>query len=94
MVRQVQRKLGTPVRVNVLSGIVSTVFMVAAVNLSLGLNSGNTFKVVLYLATSTTLLSYLLIFTGGAQAALQLSARRTPVPRPRRDGRHVDRWSR
>ena len=30
------RKLGTPVRVNVLSGVVSTIFMIAAVNLELG----------------------------------------------------------
>ncbi|MDX6504238.1 MAG: glutamate:GABA antiporter, partial [Gaiellaceae bacterium] len=72
-------KLGTPVRVNVLSGIVSTAFMVAAVNLSSG-NSGNTFKVVLYLATSTTLLSYLLIFT----AALRLRYSHPDAERPYR----------
>ena len=72
-------KLGTPVRVNVLSGIVSTAFMIAAVNLSSG-NSGNTFKVVLYLATSTTLLSYLLIFT----AALKLRYSYPNVERPYR----------
>jgi amino acid transporter len=52
---------GTPVRVNVMSGVVSTIFMVAAQQLSTGSNA-NTFTVVLYLATSTTLLSYLLIF--------------------------------
>ena len=72
-------KLGTPVRVNILSGIVSTAFMIAAVNLSSG-NSGNTFKVVLYLATSTTLLSYLLIFT----AALKLRYSYPNVERPYR----------
>jgi amino acid transporter len=52
---------GTPVRVNVMSGIVSTIFMVAALQFQTGSNA-NTFTVVLYLATSTTLLSYLLIF--------------------------------
>jgi glutamate:GABA antiporter len=52
---------GTPVRVNVMSGIVSTIFMIAAEQLSTGSNA-STFTVVLYLATSTTLLSYLLIF--------------------------------
>ena len=54
-------KLGTPVRVNVMSGVVSTIFMVAALQFSTGSNAA-TFTVVLYLATSTTLLSYLLIF--------------------------------
>jgi amino acid transporter len=53
--------------------------MVAAVNLSSG-NSGNTFKVVLYLATSTTLLSYLLIFT----AALKLRYSHPRIERPYR----------
>ncbi|MDQ6933860.1 MAG: APC family permease [Actinomycetota bacterium] len=52
---------GTPVRVNVMSGIVATIFMIAAEQLSTGSNA-STFTVVLYLATSTTLLSYLLIF--------------------------------
>jgi amino acid transporter len=72
-------KLGTPVRVNVLSGVVSTVFMVAAVQLSSGSNA-STFKIVLYLATSTTLLSYLLIFT----AALKLRYSHPNVHRPYR----------
>jgi amino acid transporter len=52
---------GTPVRVNVMSGIVATLFMIAAQQLSTGSNA-STFTVVLYLATSTTLLSYVLIF--------------------------------
>ncbi len=52
---------GTPVRVNVMSGIVSTAFMLAAMHFATG-SAANTFTVVLYLATSTTLLSYLLIF--------------------------------
>ena len=72
-------KLGTPVRVKVLSGVVSTIFMIAAVQLSTGSNAA-TFTVVLYLATSTTLLSYLLIFT----AALKLRYSHPHVERPYR----------
>ena len=52
---------GTPVRVNVMSGVVATAFMIAAQKLATG-SAADTFTVVLYLATSTTLLSYLLIF--------------------------------
>jgi amino acid transporter len=52
---------GTPVRVNVMSGVASTIFMIAAEHFATGSNA-STFTVVLYLATSTTLLSYLLIF--------------------------------
>jgi amino acid transporter len=54
-------RLGTPLRANLLSGVVSTAFMVAAVQL---LNSGSadTFGVVLNIAISTTLISYILIF--------------------------------
>jgi glutamate:GABA antiporter len=73
---------GTPVRVNVLSGVVSTLFMFAAQQLSSGSNAA-TFKVVLYLATSTTLLSYLLIFP----AAWRLRQVAPDVPRPYRLGR-------
>lgn len=54
-------RLGTPVRVNVLSGLVATAFMLAAEFLNSGSNA-STFVVVLYMATSTGLLSYLLIF--------------------------------
>ena len=66
-------------RVNVLSGVVSTLFMIAAVNLSTGSNA-STFTVVLYLATSTTLLSYLLIFP----AALKLRYSHPHIERPYR----------
>jgi amino acid transporter len=72
-------KLGTPVRVNILSGVISTLFMISAVHLSTGSNA-STFTVVLYLATSTTLLSYLLIFT----AALKLRYSHPHVERPYR----------
>jgi amino acid transporter len=56
------KKLGTPVRCNVLSGIVSTVFMVAAVEMLKSGSAADAFTVVLAMATSTTLLSYLWIF--------------------------------
>ena len=62
------KKLGTPVRCNVLSGIVSTVFMVAAVLMLKSGSASDAFSVVLAMATSTTLLSYLWIFP----AALKL----------------------
>ncbi len=56
------RKLGTPVRCNVLSGIVSSVFMIVAVLMLKSGSASNAFSVVLAMATSTTLLSYLWIF--------------------------------
>ncbi|MET3923784.1 APC family permease, partial [Arthrobacter sp. UYEF20] len=51
-------KLGTPLRVNTLSGIVATLFMLAAMQLT-G-SSSALFQVVLTIAISTYLLSYLL----------------------------------
>ena len=54
-------RFGTPLRVNVLSGVVSTVIFVAAEEIT----GGNTYKffaVALNLAISTTLISYLGIF--------------------------------
>ena len=62
------KKLGTPVRCNVLSGVVSTVFMVAAVLMLKSGSAADAFSVVLAMATSTTLLAYLWIFP----AALKL----------------------
>jgi amino acid transporter len=77
-------RLGTPVRVNVMSGITSTIFMLAAVQLLSGsASAASTFTVVLYLATSTTLLSYLLIFP----AAIKLRMSHGHVPRPYRLGK-------
>ena len=72
-------RLGTPVRVNVLSGIVSTVFMISAQLLNSGSNA-NTFVVVLYMATSTGLLSYILIFP----ALIKLRYSHGDVARPYR----------
>jgi len=56
------KKLGTPVRCNVLSGVVSSVFMIAAVEMLQSGSAADAFSVVLAMATSTTLLSYLWIF--------------------------------
>jgi amino acid transporter len=57
-------RLGTPVRVNTMSGVLSTVFLLFALNLLSGSNA-NSFAVVLALTTSTTLLSYVMIFPTG-----------------------------
>ena len=71
------RRFGTPVRVNVMSGIVSTAFCFVAIGF---FNSGDnsTFQVVLDIAISTTLLSYLLIFP----AVLKLRYSHPDVARP------------
>jgi amino acid transporter len=71
------RRFGTPVRVNVLSGVVSTIFCFVAIGF---FNSGadSTFQVVLDIAISTTLLSYLLIFP----AILKLRYSHPHVRRP------------
>lgn len=70
-------RLGTPVRCNVMSGVFSTIFMVVAVA---GFNGGSDskFLVVLTIAISTTLISYLWIFP----AALKLRFNHGHVHRP------------
>ena len=73
------RRLGTPVRVNVLSGLVSTLFMVVAIA-AFDSGSDSTFQVVLDIAISTTLISYLWIFP----AAVRLRFSHGVVPRPYR----------
>lgn len=55
------KRFGTPVRMNLLSGIVATVFCVAATLLLKG-STAAVFTVVLTVAISTLLLSYLVIF--------------------------------
>ena len=72
-------RLGTPVRMNVLSGITATVFMAAAMNLAGG-DASAVFGVVLSVAITTLLLSYLCI----VPALLVLRLRRRDVPRPYR----------
>jgi amino acid transporter len=72
-------RLGTPVRVNTLSGIVATIFMVLAVAAFNG-GADAKFAVVLTIAISTTLISYLWIFP----AALKLRYTHPGVYRPYR----------
>ena len=74
------RKLGTPVRVNVLSGIAASVFCIAGIYLLRNASTANAFTVVLDIAISTTLISYLWIFP----AALKLRYTHPNVPRPYR----------
>jgi amino acid transporter len=72
------RKLGTPVRVNVLSGITSSAFCIAAIYLLKNQSTAAAFTVVLDIAISTTLISYLWIFP----AALKLRYSHPHVHRP------------
>ncbi|MEV6343095.1 APC family permease [Actinoplanes sp. NPDC051851] len=69
-------RLGTPVRVNILSGVVATVFLLASMRIT-G-DSAAVFGVVLTISISTFLLSYLLVIP----AAVRL--RKADVPRPYR----------
>ena len=71
------RKLGTPVRVNVLSGIAASIFCIVALA---AFNGGDNakFVVVLDIAISTTLISYLWIFP----AAVKLRYSHGHVQRP------------
>jgi amino acid transporter len=55
------RRFGTPIVVNFLSGIISTIVMILAFQLTSG-NAGKYFTVVLGLAISTTTISYIGIF--------------------------------
>jgi amino acid transporter len=72
-------RFGTPISVNLLSGIVSTLVMILAFTLTKG-NAGKYFSVVLGLAISTTTIAYIFIFP-----ALYLLRRSHPhVERPYR----------
>jgi amino acid transporter len=73
------RRFGTPIRVNVMSGIVASAFCIAAVWF---FNSGadTTFQIVLDIAISTTLISYVWIFP----AAWKLRHTHPDVARPYR----------
>jgi glutamate:GABA antiporter len=72
------RRLGTPVRVNVMSGIASSAFCITAIYLLKNQSTANAFTVVLDIAISTTLISYLWIFP----AALKLRYSHPHVRRP------------
>ncbi len=70
---------GTPIAVNLLSGVFSTIVMVLAFQLTTG-NSAKYFTVVLSLAISTTTISYLLVFP----TLIRLRYTHPHVPRPYR----------
>jgi amino acid transporter len=72
------KRFGTPVRVNIMSGVASSIFCIAAIELLKKQSTSAAFTVVLYMAISTTLLSYLWIFP----AALKLRYTHPNVPRP------------
>jgi glutamate:GABA antiporter len=72
-------RFGTPVGMNVLSGVVATVLMIAAFQIT-GANSGRYFSAVLGLTISTTTISYLFIFP----ALIKLRYSRPDVERPYR----------
>ena len=74
------RRFGTPVRVNVMSGVASSIFCIAAIYLTKSQSTSAAFTVVLYMAISTTLVSYLWLFP----AALKLRYTHPDVPRPYR----------
>ncbi|GAA4847077.1 APC family permease [Saccharopolyspora rosea] len=70
-------KRGTPVRINVLSGVLASVVMVLALDLSGG-DAEKYFSAVLALTISTTFISYVVTFP----ALLVLRRRMPDVPRP------------
>ena len=75
----ISSRFGTPVRVNVLSGVISTLVLIGAHQI-VGGNAAKIFTAVLYLAISTTLVSYIGIFP-----ALVVLRRRLPsLSRPYR----------
>src|SRR5271165_1727636 len=73
----INAKLGTPVRVNIFSGIVATVVVVLATQITSG-NAEKYFSAVLGVTISTTLISYLLIYP----ALWKLRASHPEVSRP------------
>jgi amino acid transporter len=73
----INARYGTPVRVNILSGIVSTITLVLAHQITSG-NSAKFFGAVLGVTISTTLVSYLLIYP----ALWKLRVSHPDVPRP------------
>ncbi len=81
-------KLGTPVRVNVLSGVASTIFMVAAVRLQHGLEREHVHGRALPGDVDDAALVPADL-PGRAQAPLQPPAHRAALPRAGRHGRHV-----
>jgi glutamate:GABA antiporter len=72
-------RYGTPVPVNLLSGVISTLLMALAISLSHG-DANRYFQAVLGLAISTTTVAYLTIFP----TLIKLRYTRPDVPRPYR----------
>ncbi len=72
-------RFGTPIAVNILSGIIASIVMVLALTLTKG-NAAKYFTVVLGLAISTTTISYIFIFP----AIIKLRYSHPDVPRPYR----------
>lgn len=73
------KRLGTPVRMNIVSGVVSTAFLLAAMTLVKGA-AASVFVVVLTVAISTLLISYVII----VPAVITLRLRHDDVHRPYR----------
>ena len=84
------KRWGTPIVVNLLSGVFSTIVMVLAFALTSG-SAGKYFTVVLGLAISTTTIAYVLVFP--ALIKLRYTHPHVPaaLPRAGRDGGRVDR---
>ena len=81
-------RFGTPIAVNLLSGVISSVVMVLAFTLTKG-NAQKYFQVVLGLAISTTTISYIAIFP----ALIKLRYSHPHVDRPYRvPGGNVGAW--
>lgn len=70
-------RLGTPVRVNLISGLTATVFVIVGQNLTSG-SAGASFVIVLTVAISTVLMSYIIIYP----AAIVLRRKYPGVSRP------------
>ena len=81
------KRFGTPVRVNVMSGIVSSIFCISSI-VFFKSGADSTFAIVLTIAISTTLISYVWIFP----AALKLRYTHPNVNRPYRVPTKYGMW--
>lgn len=74
-------RFGTPVRVNVMSGILAVALLAAAQFLTAG-RTADTFALVLYLATSAGIMSYLVVLSAGLRLRFIDPDRRRPYRVP------------
>jgi glutamate:GABA antiporter len=82
------KRLGTPIGVNLLSGVVSTIVLILALTLTSG-NAGKYFSVTLGLVISMVTITYVLIFP----AVIKLRYKYPDIPRPYRiPGGTVGLW--